>query len=118
MSGQGPYYGQGGWFRNYHAEKLPSAIERYQKEIRRVSGVLDSWLQSPNQWLVGNKLSYADLAFLPWQENVPMIVEDWKPEEEFPRLHDWMQRMHKESVAGDVSRERVEWIAKNGLPKP
>ncbi len=38
MSGQGPYFGQAAWFANYHHEKIPSAIERYQKEIRRVIG--------------------------------------------------------------------------------
>ena len=30
MSGQGPYFGQSGWFQVLHHEKLPSAIERYQ----------------------------------------------------------------------------------------
>lgn len=34
-SGVGPYFGQKAWFDHYHHEKLPSAIERYDKEIQR-----------------------------------------------------------------------------------
>ncbi len=43
-TGQGPYYGQAGWFRMFHAEKIPSAIERYAKEVNRVTGVLETHL--------------------------------------------------------------------------
>ena len=58
-----PYYGQAAWFSMYHAEKIPSAIERYQKEIIRVLGVLESVL-SKQEYLVGNKLTIADLSFI------------------------------------------------------
>ena len=34
-------------------------------EIKRVTKVLDSALQG-KEYLVGNKLTYADLAFIPW----------------------------------------------------
>ena len=44
ISGQGPYYGQAFWFAFWHPEKLPSAIERYKKEMKRVMGVLDGVL--------------------------------------------------------------------------
>lgn len=47
----------------YHPEKIPSAVERYQKEILRVFGVLESVL-SKQEWLVGNKLTIADLSFI------------------------------------------------------
>ena len=40
-SGQGPYFGQLGWFTLSHPEKVPSAIERYENEILRVLGVLE-----------------------------------------------------------------------------
>ena len=58
-----PYYGQAFWFIRYHPERVPSAIERYQKEILRVFSVLDSVL-SKQEWLVGNKLTIADLSFI------------------------------------------------------
>ncbi|KAI8627246.1 glutathione S-transferase [Xylariaceae sp. FL1651] len=73
VSGQGPYYGQAVWFSKYHAEKLPSAVERYVKEIRRVTGVLESALSAVKKgdgeipYLVGGKLTYADVAFFSWQ---------------------------------------------------
>lgn len=53
----------------FHPEKLPSAIERYQREALRVFGVLDGVLKS-REWLVGNKLTIADLAFVTWNDTV------------------------------------------------
>ncbi|KAL8278808.1 hypothetical protein RQP46_008877 [Phenoliferia psychrophenolica] len=49
----------------FHSEKLPSAIERYEKEIVRVVGVLDSVL-AKQPFLLGDKLTVADIAFVPW----------------------------------------------------
>ena len=70
MSGQGPYYGQAAWFMMFHPEKLPSAQERYLKEIERVIGVIDAHLASKPSGqqlsLVGDKVTYADLSFVTW----------------------------------------------------
>ncbi|MGE0830378.1 MAG: glutathione S-transferase N-terminal domain-containing protein, partial [Hyphomonadaceae bacterium] len=44
MSGLGPMAGQNGHFLLYAPEKLPYAIERYGKEVRRLYGVLDRQL--------------------------------------------------------------------------
>lgn len=63
-SGQGPYFGQLVWFMRYHQEQIPSAVERYAKEVRRVFGVLESVL-SKQEWLVGNKFTVADITFIP-----------------------------------------------------
>ena len=55
------------WFARYHPEKIPSAIERYQKETQRVLTVLDGVLaKSPSGWLVGGKCTAADISFIPW----------------------------------------------------
>ena len=62
-SGQGPYFGQASWFLFYHEEKVPSAIDRYRKEVRRVLGVLESVL-SKQDWLVGGRPTVADLSFI------------------------------------------------------
>ncbi|KAH9921024.1 thioredoxin-like protein [Fomitopsis serialis] len=64
-SGQGPYFGQAIWFKVYHQEKVPSAIERYQKETVRVISVLDGVLKK-QEWLVGDKVSVADISFVSW----------------------------------------------------
>jgi glutathione S-transferase len=55
---------------------VPSAVERYVKEINRVTGVLESVLLAAKKgdadgpYLVGNKLTFADLAFYTWQTTV------------------------------------------------
>ena len=73
VSGQGPYYGQAAWFKNFHAEKLPSAIERYEKEVERVVGVIDTHLSNHGlEYLVADgenpkgKFTFADISFVPW----------------------------------------------------
>ena len=80
-----PYFGQAAWFRGHHSEHLPSAIERYEKEARRVLGVLESVL-SKQEYLVGGKLTIADISFVPYNTRLqPAILgENFKFEEEFP----------------------------------
>lgn len=51
-----------------NAERIPSAIDRYRAEIMRVFQVLESVL-SKQEWLVGNKVTLADLCFLPYVFN-------------------------------------------------
>ena len=58
------------WFLNSHPEKIPSAVERYQKETLRVFGVLDGVLKD-REWLVADKCTIADLSFITWN-NVGM----------------------------------------------
>jgi len=95
-SGQGPYFGQLFWFLVYHGEKLPSAIERYKNEILRVWSVLESVL-SKQDWLVGGKLTIADLSFIPWNKSVlgaqQRWGEDFKFEETYPAVAAWHKRL-------------------------
>lgn len=81
-----PYFGQAAWFKGHHSEHLSSAIERYEKETRRVLGVLESVL-SKQDYLVGGKLTIADISFVPYNTRLqPAILgENFKFEEEFPR---------------------------------
>ena len=60
-----PYFGQGFWFKylDPDSEKQTSAIDRYEKEVLRVFGVLDGVL-SKQKWLVGGKPTIADLSFI------------------------------------------------------
>lgn len=93
VTGQGPYYGQAVWFKRYHAEQVDSAVQRYVDEIKRVSKVLDKWLEG-REWLVGDKMWYADLAFVPWQNSVQtMLSDEGYDEKEFPRMTAWLKRM-------------------------
>ena len=119
-SGQGPYFGQLAWFLLFHAEKIPSAIERYAKEAGRIIGVLDSYLAkqrrehansvgSDGPWLVGDKLSYADLSFILWQTTLWKVT---KREEidlnNYPEAKEWFDKMQ--------SREKVKAVLDNTKP--
>lgn len=96
VSGQGPYFGQAAWFLFYHPEQISSAKERYLKEIERVIGVLDAWLQK-HEFLVGTKCTYADLAFVPYGAFVyktPMLSPDGKGfNDKYPAYKAWLEKL-------------------------
>jgi GST-like protein len=64
MSAVGPMMGQANVFYRYFPEKLPAAIDRYQKESRRLFEVLDGRL-ADHAYLAGD-YSIADIATFPW----------------------------------------------------
>lgn len=64
MGGVGPMQGQANVFFRYAPEKIPFAIERYQKETRRLYEVLDRRLGEA-EYLAG-EYSIADVATWPW----------------------------------------------------
>ena len=74
------------WFQKAHPEKIPSAIERYNNEIKRVFGVLDAVL-SKQKYLVGDKVTIADLSFVPWNTGViTWLIPDIDIEKNYPGL--------------------------------
>jgi glutathione S-transferase len=114
--GQGPYFGQATWFARFHLEKIPSAIDRYVNEIIRVTGVIDAGLRSNGTgWLVGDKMTYADLSFVTWAWiGDGLMKELGKPAlgSSFPEYGKWMQRMEEgeavKSIKDRISRARVD----------
>lgn len=64
MGGIGPMMGQANVFFRYAPERIPYAIERYQRECRRLFEVLDSRL-ADSQYLAGD-YSIADIAHFSW----------------------------------------------------
>lgn len=64
MGGVGPMMGQANVFYRYAPEKIPFAIERYQKESRRLLEVLDGQLRR-SEYLAGD-YSIADIANFCW----------------------------------------------------
>jgi glutathione S-transferase len=64
MSGVGPMMGQANVFFRYAPEKIPYAIERYQRETLRLFGVLDNQLAT-HEYIAGD-YSIADMALWPW----------------------------------------------------
>jgi len=94
-SGQGPYFGQAAWFNQLHHEKLPSAQLRYGNEIKRVVGVLNKFLKG-RDWLVGNKCTYVDLAFIMWNVSIDWSMANGPVEwniDEFPEFKRWCDAM-------------------------
>jgi glutathione S-transferase len=64
MSGLGPMMGQAAAFGLHAPEKIPYAIERYQKETERLLGVMGSQLE---RWpYLAESYSIADMACYPW----------------------------------------------------
>ena len=64
MGGIGPMMGQANVFYRYAPEKLPYAIDRYQREVRRLFEVLDTRLGEA-EYLAGD-YSIADIATWSW----------------------------------------------------
>jgi glutathione S-transferase len=72
------------WFSKRHPEPVPSAVDRYVAEINRVTGVVESHLAAQKAkassgdgpWLVGDKLTFADLAWFMWQVLIEKIIPD------------------------------------------
>ncbi|SPJ92458.1 related to theta class glutathione S-transferase [Fusarium torulosum] len=115
VSGQGPYYGQVYFFKHYHSEKVDSVIERFAKEVRRVSAVLDAHLAN-HQYLVGEKCTYADIAWIPWQVVAASLVgEELDLAKEFPHLQAWLDRLTSRPAVKKVLDERAERMAKRGV---
>lgn len=64
MGGVGPMMGQANVFTRYFSENLPSVIDRYRREGRRLFEVLDGHLAT-NEYLAGD-YSIADIANWSW----------------------------------------------------
>jgi GST-like protein len=64
MGGIGPMMGQANVFYRYAPERIPYAIERYQREVRRLFEVLDTRLVD-QEFLAGD-YSIADIASWAW----------------------------------------------------
>jgi glutathione S-transferase len=106
VSGQGPYFGQAVWFTLYHPEKLPSAVDRYVNEIRRVSRVIDRVLQD-KEFLVGGKFSYADAAFVTWYGIVSLFADRINLETDFPTLSSWLERIKARPAIAKILQDRA-----------
>jgi GST-like protein len=65
MGGVGPMMGQANVFSRYAPEKIPYAIERYQRESRRLFEVLDRRL-ADSVYLAGESYTIADIANFAW----------------------------------------------------
>ena len=65
MGGVGPMMGQANVFFRYAPEKIPYAIDRYQREARRLFEVMERQLAG-NEYIAGSEYSIADIALWCW----------------------------------------------------
>ena len=86
MGGVGPMQGQANVFYRYAPEKIPYAIDRYQKETKRLYTVLDRRL-ADHEYLAG-EYSIADIATWPW-----VTLHGWAgvDVEDLPHLRRWIE---------------------------
>lgn len=121
-TGHAPMIGQALHFRYFHSEKLPSALERYTAEVRRVYAVIEMALAERREslimeldidnaasysagttplsqsrffdypvWLVCDRITIADLSFVPWNNVVDRIGINIKVE--YPEVYKWTKHM-------------------------
>ncbi|MDX1481386.1 MAG: glutathione S-transferase N-terminal domain-containing protein [Woeseiaceae bacterium] len=86
----GPMFGQCGHFLGYAPEKIPYAIERYQKETNRLYGVMDDRLA--DREFLADEYSIADMAVYPWVE------VRWLHEidiDAYPNVRRWFEAISK-----------------------
>ncbi len=88
MGGIGPMMGQANVFYRYFPEKIPSVIERYHREVKRLFTVLDTQL-TDNEFLAGD-YSIADIANWAW-----VIIHNWSgvETEGLPNLQRWLTQI-------------------------
>ena len=114
-SGQGPYFGQKAWFSRFHHEQLPSAVERYENEIKRVVKVIDNHLaKTGTGYLVGNKCTYADLAFASWDSMIPFLLgEDGSKKLDSENTHfaKWHQSIMSRPAVSKVFADKQKAMA-------
>ncbi len=86
MGGVGPMMGQANVFVRYAPEKIPYAIQRYQRECRRLFEVLEARLEK-SAFLAGDAYSIADIATFPWVRGYRWAELDISG---LPKLAEWL----------------------------
>lgn len=88
MGGVGPMQGQANVFTRYFPQHIPAAIQRYQRETRRLYEVMDSHLRQ-HDYLAG-EYSIADIATWPW-----VRIHNWSGVslDGLQYLSSWLQRV-------------------------
>lgn len=118
-SGHAPMIGQALHFRYFHPEMIPSAVDRYTNEVRRIYAILEMRLSEIREqmiqdldeerlsmgtsvlseskyydepvWLIGNRITVADLSFVTWNHVVDRIGINLKTE--YPEVYKWTNQM-------------------------
>lgn len=112
-TGLGPYSGQAVHFTHYAPEKLPYAINRYQREAQRHYQVLDKQLNNQD-YLAGNEYTIADIAAWGWIDRAPGVLGD-NALEVYPNLKRWYQRVNSRPAVSRARQVGKELIFKTEM---
>jgi glutathione S-transferase len=83
--------GQANHFLRYAPEKIPYAITRYINETERLYGVIEGRLStSPSGYLVGDRLTIADIAHYGWLTSAGWSGVDIA---KFPLIKEYLKRL-------------------------
>jgi len=90
MGSVGPMFGQLNHFKKFAPEKIPYAIERYEKETLRLYSVLDKQL-AEREFICGD-YSIADIATYPW-----VTIHEWQglTLDSHPNLKRWVETVQQ-----------------------
>lgn len=95
--------------------QIPSAIERYAKEIERVLSVVDKILEG-KEYLVANKFSYADISFVVWWPVIDLVsagapeLQGWR--ERYPNVARWDKAITERPAVIAALKERDAYRSK------
>ena len=93
VAGFGPMLGQAHHFNFYAREKMEYPITRYSNEANRLYGVLDRRLEG-REFIVGDNLSIADVAVLPWTRSYDRQNVDI---DSYPHVKRWILALNQRS---------------------
>jgi GST-like protein len=93
MGSVGPMFGQYNHFNYYAPEKIPYAIERYQKETLRLYGVLNR--QLTDRTFICEDYSIADMTTFPWVAAYQFMGLTL---DHHPNLKRWVETMQQRSA--------------------
>lgn len=102
-----------------YGDSPETAKVRFGSEVKRIAGVLNT-VFSDKEWLVGDKCTYADLAFVMWNSQVPFFMQSrtgeyaWRPEE-FPHFSRWQNAMLARPAVAKVVSLLNEKEVKKGV---
>ncbi|MGZ5205361.1 MAG: glutathione binding-like protein [Caldimonas sp.] len=113
MAGLGPMAGQNGHFNHAAPEKIPYAIDRYERETARLFAVLDRRLED-RDFVAGEgrgEYSIADIAAYPWTVNYVRLKQKI---EDFANLKRW-----QDAIAARPATQRAYALVQTiNPPKP
>ncbi|MGZ5156861.1 MAG: glutathione binding-like protein [Caldimonas sp.] len=113
VAGLGPMAGQNGHFNHAAPEKIPYAIDRYERETARLFAVLDRRLED-RDFVAGEgrgEYSIADIAAYPWTVNYVRLKQKI---EDFANLKRW-----QDAIAARPATQRAYALVQTiNPPKP